>query len=307
MSAGWQEFIIQAILTSRLKWDHNKSIFMHNKIILITGANAGIGKSTVKGLAQEGAKVIMACRKKEKGDLAKAEIERHYPKAKLEVIECNLASFHSVKNAASQILQSYQHIDVLINNAGLFSSHKKMTEDGVEMQFGVNHLGHFLLTKLLLPLIEKSSYPKIINVSSVAHLHGTIDFDNLKDGKTPYNGLEAYAQSKLANVLFTRGLARKYPNIASHCLHPGVVNTSFGNKYSKWYLSLFWHFWKIFMLSSEQGAATSIHLATSDRLPKGKALFFDEKQKMRSFSDMAKNDILVKKLWDYSEQLIEEV
>lgn len=280
---------------------------MQNKIVLVTGANAGIGKSTVEGLAEQGATVIMACRKKEKGDLAKAEIQVRYPEAKLEVIECNLASFNSVKNAASQILESYQHIDVLINNAGLFSSRKKMTEDGVEMQFGVNHLGHFLLTKLLLPLIEKSSFPKIINVSSIAHLHGKIDFDHLKEGKIPYNGLEAYAQSKLANVLFTRGLARKYPGIASHCLHPGVVSTSFGNKHSKWYLSLFWHFWKIFMLSSEQGAATSIHLATSDHLPKGKALFFDQKQKMRSFSDIAKNDILVKKLWDYSEQLIEEV
>lgn len=277
---------------------------MQNKIVLITGANAGIGKATAEGLAGQGAKVIMACRKKENGDLAKAEIQKQWPKAKLEVIECNLASFQSVKNAANHVLQNYDCIDVLINNAGLFTSNKKMTEDGIEMQFGVNHLGHFLLTKLLLPLIEKSSYPKIINVSSVAHLHGKIEFDSLKEGKTPYNGLDAYAQSKLANVLFTRGLARKYPNIASHCLHPGVVKTSFGNKHSKWYLSLFWHFWKMFMLSSQQGAATSIHLATSDRLPKGKALFFDEKQKMRSFSDVAKNDILVKQLWDYSEQLI---
>lgn len=279
---------------------------MQNKIVLITGANAGIGKATAEGLAGQGAKVIMACRKKENGDLAKAEIQKQWPKAQLEVIECNLASFQSVKNAANHILQNFDHIDVLINNAGLFTSNKKMTEDGIEMQFGVNHLGHFLLTKLLLPLIEKSSYPKIINVSSVAHLHGKIEFDSIKEGKTPYSGLEAYAQSKLANVLFTRGLARKYPDIASHCLHPGVVKTAFGNKHSKWYLSLFWHFWKMFMLSSQQGAATSIHLASSERLPKGKALFFDEKQKMRSFSDVAKNDILVKQLWDYSEQLIAE-
>jgi NAD(P)-dependent dehydrogenase (short-subunit alcohol dehydrogenase family) len=154
---------------------------MQNKIVLITGANAGIGKATAEGLAGQGAKVIMACRKKENGDLAKAEIQKQWPKAELEVVECNLASFQSVKNAANHVLQNYDRIDVLINNAGLFTSNKKMTEDGIEMQFGVNHLGHFLLTKLLLPLIEKSSYPKIINVSSVAHLHGIIYLDSIKE------------------------------------------------------------------------------------------------------------------------------
>ena len=279
---------------------------MQGKIVLITGANAGIGKATALALAKKGATVVLACRTQEKGDQTKAEFLKTLKQADVHAIECDLASLESIGNAARQFLQSFQHLDVLINNAGLFTSNRKRTADGFEMQFGVNYLGHFLLTKAVLPALQKVKAPRVINVSSIAHHHAHLQLDQLKDGPNPYNGLQAYAQSKLANVLFTRELIRKYPSIISHSLHPGVVRTQFGNKHSKWYLSLFWHFWKMFMVSSQKGAATSIYLASSDELPEENGLFFDEKQRIRTAAAAASNDILAKQLWELSEQLIAE-
>ncbi len=279
---------------------------MEGKIVLITGANAGIGKATAIGLARMGALVILACRSLQKAQSTASELMQENPRAQFFPIECDLADFQSIRHAANNIQQHFDRLDVLINNAGLFSSSNQKTANGFEMQFGVNHLGHFLLTRLLLTHIQKSTDPRVINVSSIAYIHGDIDFKTLKTGKTKYNALEAYAQSKLANVLFTRELARRYPKITTHCLHPGVVRTRFGNKHSNWYLSLFWQFWKLFMISPKRGAKTSIYLASTDQLPDRNACFFDEHQHVREMASVAKNDILAKRLWDVSETFIQD-
>jgi NAD(P)-dependent dehydrogenase (short-subunit alcohol dehydrogenase family) len=273
---------------------------MQDKIVLITGGNCGIGKSTAIGLAKLGATVVIAARNRKKGARAVEDIRRKSQNDQVFCLECDLSSFQSVQSAVACFKTYHQKLDVLINNAGLFCSHLKKTKEGFELQFGVNYLGHFLMTQELLPLLHQSDDPRIINVSSIAYMHGTIDFDNVYGEKKPYNGLKAYAQSKLANVLFTRELARRHPTILSNCLHPGVVRTGFGNKHSTWYLSLFWNFWKVFMRSPNKGAETPIYLATQPLPLEMRGAFFDENQQERTVAGHGHNDILAKQLWDRS-------
>lgn len=274
---------------------------MDNPIILITGANAGIGKETVRQLAGDGARIYMACRRPQAGEEAAAEIRRDIPQADLEVIELDLASQQSVQEAARQLKYTVPKIDTLINNAGVFTSTWQTTEEGFELQFGVNHLGHFLLTHELLPLLQKSDYPKVINVSSAAYLQGKMDFDTLQDKPSSYKGLMAYARSKLANVLFTRELVRRYPWIHSYALHPGAVGTAFAEKDSSWIVRTIWKIAKrFFLVSPEQGAQTSVYLARTYPVPAENGSFIDDKQQARSPNALATDDQLAKKLWDYS-------
>lgn len=273
---------------------------MQGKTVLITGGNAGIGKATAIGLAKKGARIILACRNKQKGAKAVEEIINKTGHEKVGLTQCDLASFASIRNAVKEVKAKHEKVDVLINNAGIFMSASQKTQDGFEMQFGVNHLGHFLLTTLLLPMLKEASKPRIVNVSSVAHFHGEIDFENLKGENQNYKGLKAYAQSKLANVLFTRELARRYPKILSNCLHPGVVRTNFGCKNSRWYLSLFWHCWRPLMFSPKRGACTSIHLAASPKVEGISGQYFNERRRICKVAPLAKDDLLANKLWEAS-------
>lgn len=278
---------------------------MQDKVVLITGGNCGIGKATAIQLAQKGARVIISSRCPGKGNRAVASIRRQSQNDQVECIVCDLSSFGSIEKLARQVAERAEHLDVLINNAGLFCSHLQKTKEGFEMQFGVNYLGHFYLTQLLLPSLKASPEARVINVSSIAYMHGNIDFESFR-GAQKYNGLQAYAQSKLANVLFTREFARRYPEIACNCLHPGVVRTSFGNKHSSWYLSLFWHFWKVFMQSPQKGAKTPVFLATAPEAAEVSGAFFDEKQQERNLVGHGRNDILAKRLWDHTKNLINQ-
>ncbi|MEN0005189.1 MAG: SDR family oxidoreductase [Bacteroidota bacterium] len=275
---------------------------MQDKVVLITGGNCGIGKATAIGLAQQGAQVVITTRRQKQGEKAIADIRRQAGHDRVYGLACDLSDRQSVNDAILHFQQQFQQLDVLINNAGLFCSHLHKTKEGFEMQFGVNYLGHYHLTNQLLPLLEHSRDPRVINVSSIAYLHGTIDFENLRGEKKPYNGLKAYAQSKLANVLFTRELARRHTKLSTNCLHPGVVRTKFGNKHSSWYLSLFWQFWKMFMSSPQRGAATPIFLASAPTIRGVSGAFFDENQHQRTLDGHAKNDILAKQLWDKSKE-----
>ena len=181
----------------------------------------------------------------------------------------------------------------------------QFTKEGFEMQIGVNHLGHFLLTKLLIDLLEQAPTPRIVNVSSTAHYNGKINFNTFRGeiGAEKYKGMLAYGQSKLANVLFTKELARRHPQICSHCLHPGVVSTEIagksGNK--KWW-GIAWTIMSPFMLNSTKGAKTSIYLATSPEVLKINGKYFD-KQKEKEPSALAKDAALAKQLWEVSEEL----
>ena len=172
------------------------------------------------------------------------------------------------------------------------------------MQIGVNHLGHFLLTKLLIDLLEKASTPRIINVSSTAHYNGKINFNSFKGelGAAKYKGMSAYGQSKLANVLFTKELTRRYPKICSHSLHPGVVSTEIAGKSGNLLWRFIWTMMSPFILSASKGARTSVHLATSQEVLQTNGKYF-EKEKEKEPSALAKDAALAKQLWEVSEEL----
>lgn len=275
---------------------------MQDKTVFITGGTEGIGRATASAMARRGMRVVIAGRNAARGEAVCRRIKKQSNNPQIYYLPLDLASFDNIRAAAEKFSDQFDRLDVLINNAGVFSSKLQHTKDGFEWHFGINHLGHFLLTDLLKPQLLSVSAPRVINVSSVAHYHGHIDFDNLRGEKGPeaYNGLQAYAQSKLANILFTRELARREKKIITNALHPGVVRTRFGNKHANWALSLFWHCWKPFMCSPKKGANTSIFLATAPEIAKTSGAFFDNQQRERDLGPMAGNDILACRLWKES-------
>lgn len=279
---------------------------MSHPTTLITGGNDGIGRNTALALARRGAHLLLACRNPERGEAAAANIRQQTGNERIQVIPCDLADFGSIRQAAAAVQGGVDHLDVLINNAGVFTTDLQKTTEGFELQFGVNHLGHFLLTHLLLDLLQSAPAPRIVNVSSAAHYGGDIDFGNLRGerGAAAYSGWPAYQQSKLANVLFTRELARRYPGIHSNCLHPGMVRTRFANKDARWYVNLGWTLLKPFMRSVGQGAQTSVYLATSPEVAGISGAYFDQHQNQRRPSSRARDEGLAKKLWEMSEEAV---
>ena len=275
--------------------------------ILITGGNTGIGKATATALAQKGAKIILACRNEAKAQQAVAEIKAATQNNEIYSLPCDLASFESIRNCAKQYREQFGQLDILINNVGLVTDKLQFTKDGFEIQFGVNHLGHLLLITSLLDLLEKADTPRVINVSSKAHYRGKINFNTFKGelGAERYSGMAAYGQSKLANILFTKALVNRYPQICSHSLHPGVVGTEIAGKNNN---KRSWRFiWKLFsplMLNTTKGAKTSVFLASSSEALKTNGLYFD-KQKAVEPSALAKDAALAEKLWEVSEQLVQ--
>lgn len=276
---------------------------MKNKICLITGANSGIGKFTAMGLAKSGAKVIMVSRNKEKGQKTLQEIVGKTGNNEVELLTADFASFESVKKLVLEYKSKYNKLDVLINNAGTFFSELHYTKDGIEMQFAVNHLAPFLLTNLLLDTLKKSSSPRIINVSSKLHYRGSMDFDDLYL-KKGYDGLKAYCQSKLANVLFTYELSRRVEGtgITVNCLHPGGVRTGLVNKNTSGIYKIGWIFLKPFMISPVTGAITSIYLAGSNEVEGMTGKYFDKCKPKRS-SRISCDREIARRLWEVSEKL----
>ncbi|XP_045078289.1 retinol dehydrogenase 12-like isoform X2 [Coregonus clupeaformis] len=182
---------------------------LHGRTVVITGANTGIGKETAWDMAMRGARVIMACRDLTRGEAAAAEIRSSTGNTNVVVQQLDLASLGSVRQFAREFIATETRLDILINNAGIMLCPKSLTVDGFESQFAVNHLGHFLLTNLLLDMLKASTPSRVINVSSIAHQGGKIHFEDLNFDKKGYNSVIAYKQSKLANLLFSRELARR--------------------------------------------------------------------------------------------------
>jgi len=278
-------------------------------VAIVTGANTGIGKETVRGLAQRGAKVYMACRNLEAADGAAEEIGLPNIKVK----KCDLASFASIREFCRQMSKEEKKVDILINNAGAFSTSRTLTEDGQEMVFQVNHLGHFLLTNLLLDKLKASKAARIINVSSTGHWAVLrFPFDDPTFAKSWfYNGMSVYAITKLANILFTLELSKrlKGTNIQAFSLHPGGVNTDLGRN-AKAVLpevvsSMFGKIALVMTLSAEVGARTSLYCATEPSLsdPQYSGKYFDNCQVGLS-SPYAKNEEMAKQLWELSTKLV---
>src|SRR5438128_7714405 len=236
------------------------SVSIENRVFLVTGANSGIGKATALGLARMGGTVVMACRDATRGEAARQDIRRESgnPRVFLEIVD--LASEASTRSLAEAFRRKYARLDVLINNAGVYTSHREITPDGLERQFEVNYLSGFLLTHLLLDRLKKSAPSRIVNVSSSAHGPSAIHFDDLQ-GESRYSGFRAYGQSKLAQVLFTYELARRLEGtgVTVNACHPGVIRTNFGRDDWPWAVHLVRPFFK----SPERGAETPIYLASS--------------------------------------------
>ena len=207
----------------------NSTNKLTGKTAIITGANTGIGLETAIDFAKRGSRVILACRSVERGQAAVEKVKRRANSEDIVFVQLDLASLQSVRDFSTKILEEEAHIDLLINNAGVMIPPYTLTKDGFELQFGVNHLGHFLLTNLLLERIKESPSARIVNVSSSAHQRGKINFDDLKSEHS-YNAFGAYSQSKVANVLFTRQLAKRLEgtSVTTYSLHPGVISTELG-------------------------------------------------------------------------------
>ena len=236
---------------------------MNKKIALITGANSGVGLATAKGLAAAGYDLILLVRSETKAKATQEAILSRFPNTKIDYEIADLEDIESVKSAVQHLRKRYVKIDRLVNNAGYSPDMISFTKDGYEKSFVANHLGHFALTINLLDLLEASGEGRIINVSSAAHGLGNVSRFLIKNDKN-LTAFKAYGDGKLANILFTKGLAKRLGGkpILSFSLHPGLVGTNFGANFTG-LSSLLVNLAKPFMISSEEGAETSIFLATT--------------------------------------------
>ena len=269
------------------------------KTIVITGANSGIGLETARELARGGATIVMACRAPARAETARADILASVPGAKLELVRLDLASLAEVRACSDTLAAKWPKIDVLINNAGLFPFKRQMTVDGFEMQFGVNHLAHFLLTQRLMPQLLAAGTPRVINVASMMHHIGKLDFDSLR-GEKPYGAFKAYGQSKLCNVLFTRELARRHQGdgLVTFSLHPGPVGTNIMGR--GWLNRTLYRLIGAYM-NAKRGARTSVYLASTDGIEATSGAYYDEFLKVKPGSKLSQDGDLAKKLWEVSE------
>ncbi|HSE97114.1 MAG TPA: SDR family oxidoreductase, partial [Blastocatellia bacterium] len=228
---------------------------MTGKTCMVTGASSGIGKVTARRLAELGARVLMVCRSRERGQKAREEIARRSGNNDIELLICDLSSQRAIRELVIDFLARHDRLHVLVNNAGLMLRHRALTEDGLEMTFAVNHLAYFLLTNLLLDVIRISSPARIVNVASVAHVTGTINFDDLQ-GEKGYSSMGAYRQSKLANILFTYELARRLEGtgVTVNCLHPGIIATGIARDMPK----IVGLVLKVFFTGAEKGADSTL-------------------------------------------------
>ena len=273
---------------------------LQNKTAIVTGANSGMGMATVRALSDMGAKVIMLCRSEKRGTeaLEKLSSEKYRD---LELILCDLGNYDSIRAFANIVRRGCDHIDILVNNAGFISLDRQETGEGLERQFGVNHIGHFLLTMSLLDLMGEGG--RIVNVASGAHKTGKIHFDDINLTKG-FNVIKAYSQSKLANVLFTRELARRVKDrgITVNCCHPGAVATNIGIDRDTGFGKTVTRLLKPFFQTPEQGARTAIFLASDDSVSDVTGEYF-YKCRIAKSSKRSKDMELAKKLFEFSEEL----
>ena len=246
-------------------------------VAVITGTTHGIGTATSLGLARAGYRVVMLCRNVPAATALAQKIVQQLPGSEPQIMHCDLANLASVRAAALAVRERYPRIDRLVNNAGIVSTRRRFSVDGHELTFATNHLGPFLLTRLLLPALAPEA--RIINVSSKVHYRGHLDLDSIDNPRARYSSTAAYSRSKLANVLDTFALARRLAatGITVNCLHPGVVAT---NLLPGW-LNLIRPLIRRSILTPEQGARTSLYLALDERAGALQGQYLDEQQQVR--------------------------
>ena len=273
---------------------------------IVTGATGGIGLWTAIGLARAGAHVIMVCRDPHRGEDARAMVTKMRGK-KPDVVVADFASLTAVRDAAAKILDRYPQIHILINNAGLFSPGRDLTADGYEITIAVNHLAPFLLTNTILPALERAGEygrkARIVNVASEAARRASIDLGDLMLSRR-YQMMPAYSQSKLANILFTKELARRLPprHITANCVHPGLVGTGIGNKGGVFGFG--WSVMKPIMMSPERGAENSLFVATSPAIEDVSGAYFVKKRQATT-NPIADDPVIANRLWAESQKLVD--
>ena len=279
---------------------------LDGKTVIITGANTGIGKQTAIDLAKRNAKVIIACRSVERGKQAERDIRNLSKNENVHFRLLDLASFASIRKFCSEVLAEEPRLDILINNAGIMRCPYWKTEDGFEMQFGVNHLGHFLLTNLLLDRIKEAPAGRIVVVSSLAHKRAKeINFDDINSTQS-YDRKFAYGQSKLANNLFTIALHKRLAetNVVVNCLHPGIIYTELGRymEISLWMKVLLLPVGLLILKTPWQGAQTTIYCAV-DKEVDGVSGFYFADCKRKEPAPQALDELAAEKLWSLSVKL----
>ena len=269
-----------------------------SKTCLITGANSGIGKVMALEIAKKDANVVMVCRSREKGEAARNDIIRESSNESVELMLADLSSMKQVRKLAEEFKQKHDKLHILINNAALWPTKRIMTSEGLETQFAINHLSHFLLTNLLLDIIKSSSPARIINTSSGLHKRAKIDFDNLQAEKS-YKHMRVYGQTKLENVLFTKELARRLggTGVTVNSFTPGMTSTNLGRYMSggaKWFM-------RHMARSPEKGASTGVYLATSPEVEGVTGKYFGDRKEMK-YNKIGDDVGIAKRLWNVSEE-----
>jgi NAD(P)-dependent dehydrogenase (short-subunit alcohol dehydrogenase family) len=267
---------------------------LSGRVCLVTGASRGIGQATAEGLAARGASVILVCRRVEDGEAVARQIAgKGLPQPA--VVGADLSSQASIRQAAAEIQARHSELQVLINNAGIIPPRREVTVDGLEMQFAVNHLAYFLLTNLLLPQLRAGSPSRIVNVSSGAHTHANIDFDDLQSERQ-YHPKDVYSRTKLANVLFTYELSRRLAGtgVTVNALEPGIIATRM--------LDAYMGAPSTFGASPAEGAETGIHLASAPALTGVTGKYFARKKPVSS-SRESYDEASARRLWEVSERL----
>ena len=306
-----------------------EGISLQGRHFMVTGASSGLGEETVRALSSAGAKVTMVARNSDKLDAAADRIRRSVPTTDLQTGLVDLADLSSIRSYAEEYLQEAAPIDVLINNAGVMACPFMTTKDGFEMQFGTNHLGHFLLTNLLMPAIRSGQNPRIINLSSAGHTHADVSLDDPNFEPSEYNAWESYGRSKSANIHFTREIVRRYGDvIRSFAVHPGVILTELGRHLTPELMEEMVERVKARSTSSaeaketgglpfksmEAGAATQVWAATTDDLEENNGAYLGDckvgveggNPSVNGYLPYIYNEDTAKALWSLSEQMVQQ-
>jgi NAD(P)-dependent dehydrogenase (short-subunit alcohol dehydrogenase family) len=281
---------------------------MHGKVVVVTGSNVGIGLETAVGVAERGATTVLACRNQAKAEAAAKAVTQRTWNEDVHVVALDLADLASVRKAADDIVSRWGRLDVLVNNAGGTWTQRQLTAQGIEYTFGVNHLGHFYLTNLLLARLRADAPSRVVCVTSVGHhfTRGGMNFDDLQSERR-YEGMEAYCRSKLANVLFVRELARREAGagVTANAAHPGWVRSSFGMDGDTTGVAGFgMRAMRPLQIGPRRGARTSVYLATSPDVA-GKTGTYWVRSKPGHMSRQARDDAAAARLWEESERLLD--
>jgi NAD(P)-dependent dehydrogenase (short-subunit alcohol dehydrogenase family) len=280
-----------------MAWD------IRNKVVLVTGATSGIGLEACVQLCALGARIVMVGRDRKKTEACVRDVMARGRSEKVSYLICDFASQAQVRELAANFRACHDRLHVLVNNAGSVNKTRRLSADGIEATFAVNHLGYFLLTDLLCSLLVQSAPARVVSVASVGHRHGTLDFDDLGFERGGYAIMKAYGRSKLANVLFAAELARRLAGsgVTSNSLHPGGVATNIWSGaplYAKPFIALAWPFF----LSARQGASYIVDLAARPELEETTGVYY-ERDKQVLPSPAARDEALAKRLWEVSAEL----